>query len=78
MYLVGADDQIAAGFTTVRGVMGSESFWIDQAVSVAGGSGIYTYEIVGNNYGLSIDGEYVAGNLNTAGKYNVTVKVTMK
>ncbi len=76
LYLVGADDQIAAGFTTVRGVMGSESFWIDQAVSVAGGSGIYTYEIVGNNYGLSIDGEYVAGNLNTAGKYNVTVKVT--
>ncbi len=45
--------------------------------SVAGGSGKYTYSIVGDNYGLSVDSTgKITGKIYQEGTYNLKVKIT--
>lgn len=76
IFLIGATDSIVAGATPVRSYVGASGYYVDKAITVVGGSGSYTYQITGTNYGLSMEGGYVEGTLKTAGKYNITVKVT--
>lgn len=50
---------------------------VSSQISVGGGSGSYTYAIVGDDYGLSVDSKgKVSGQITKAGTYSVKVKVT--
>lgn len=77
VFLVGSSDTIVAGTTIARAVIGTSGYSFGKAITVTGGSGKYTYEIIGENYGLSMNNNgYVVGIIKAAGTYKVTVKVT--
>lgn len=50
--------------------------WIYSCINIAGGSGDYTCEIVGESYGLEIDGKHLEGYLTQPNSYSVQIKVT--
>ena len=73
------DSVIAAAYKeTYYNLLTSPTVKISSYISgPAGGSGQYTYAIVGNSYGLTINSKgLIEGTLNKAGTYRVNVKIT--
>lgn len=73
------DSVIAAAYKeTYYNLLTSPTVKISNYISgPAGGSGQYTYAIVGNSYGLTINSKgLIEGTLNKAGTYRVNVKIT--
>jgi hypothetical protein len=64
--------------TPAYGLVGNGSnASISKYVTVKGGSGNYSYQLTGNNYGLSINSSgRITGEIPVAGTYKINVKVT--
>lgn len=74
---VGDSNKVVAYCKPVYDVADAEGkYYISERISAVGGSGSYTYQIIGNSYGLVMDGRNVEGTLKTPGNYKITVKVT--
>ncbi|MBE5925460.1 MAG: hypothetical protein E7270_00490 [Lachnospiraceae bacterium] len=66
------------GVTQANGVYGLDRS-ISKIVYVTGGSGNYSYEIVGNKYGLAFDSSnYLEGTFYNPGTYKINIKITDK
>ena len=85
VWLVGDANTIFAEAEEVNEVIryAGEEVWVDSEIYIAGGSGDYTYEIVGESYGLAIYDEYdeyleryLGGYLTQPNSYSVQIKVT--
>ena len=80
IWLIGSASKIEAFSAPYYGVLYENGNYLSQNIRVTGGSGSYSYEIQGNDYGLEIyEGTYstyISGRLYEAGNYNISIKVT--
>ncbi len=49
--------------------------YVDKYIAVSGGKAPYTYSIVGEDYGLEMDGSYLDGELTAPGEYSLVLEV---
>ncbi len=49
--------------------------YIEEWIAFAGGNGPFTYSIIGESYGLRMDGSYLEGELTTPGDYSLVVEI---
>jgi len=76
VFLIGDDNHLVAGAYEEVGVLGKDvPYDIDKRIYAIGGSGSYTYSIVGDSHGLRISGAYIIGEVKEPSKFNVTIKV---
>ena len=81
-FVIGDTNTLTATTAPLYGVTQANGVYnFDRAISkivyVTGGSGDYSYEIVGNKYGLSFDSSnYLEGSFYNPGTYKINIKIT--